>query len=56
MAKTQLPENWVELVGVAESLEQYSRDEIKRQEVRTICTCYSMNVEGVSGKQVSPPN
>ncbi|ORU95149.1 MAG: hypothetical protein A6F71_10955 [Cycloclasticus sp. symbiont of Poecilosclerida sp. M] len=31
--KTQFPENWVELVGVAESLEQYSRDEIRRQEV-----------------------
>ena len=33
VAKPQLPENWVGLVGVAETLEQFSKDEIKRQEV-----------------------
>jgi hypothetical protein len=32
IAKPQLPQNWVELVGGA-SLEKYSKEEIKRQEV-----------------------
>ena len=32
IAKPQLPQNWVELVGEA-SLEKYSKEEIKRQEV-----------------------
>lgn len=31
--RAQLPDNWVELVGVEETLEQYSKEEIKRQEV-----------------------
>ena len=32
IAKPQLPQNWVELVGET-SLEKYSKEEIKRQEV-----------------------
>ena len=30
---SRLPDNWIELEGVAEKLEQFSREDIRRQEV-----------------------
>ena len=34
LVKPHLPDNWVGMVGTAETLKQYSKDEIKRQEVQ----------------------
>ena len=44
MVKAQLPSNWVELVGVTEAHDQYTKEEVKRQEVgtviiRSVCKC-----------------
>ena len=35
--RSHLPDNWIGLMGVSDLLEQFSKDDIKRQEV-SICT------------------
>ena len=65
IAKQLLPENWVGQVGVAETLEQFSKEEIKRQEVSGIAIItsemeksvwsYIMYVHNVPNVQFSAP-